>query len=92
MGKRGQYLEEKMKDPEYRRHYNQEGVQIKFWEGLLEHLIEQGRTEEDLATLSGFGLERIKKCEAGDDDLTLREASDLCFAIGCRMQVQIVKD
>lgn len=74
-----------LKDPEYAKAYAQEGVLMEFWEGLLGHLEENEVTLEEVRQKARITPDNLKKLMAGEEELTVRQAGDLCHIAGYRM-------
>jgi len=85
MGKAKGPFKEWLKDPEYAKAYNQEGLLLRFWEGLLAYMNDEGITTDALARTMGKTSEELDAYLGGEREITMREAADFCYAAGCKV-------
>ena len=76
------YLEEQLKNPEFKKEYDALEPEFKFYELLLKARIERGFTQKELSKLSGVTQADISRIENGKREPSLYVAQRLALAMG----------
>lgn len=81
------WLEEEMRDPEFREIWERTSPQVNFGLALAVMRERRGMTQQQLADASGIGRSVITRLEKGDHAPTLVTQTKLARALNARLEV-----
>lgn len=82
-------LEEKLKNPEFKKEYEALQPEYELVSEILSARIEKGLTQKDLAQLTGISQADISRIENGDANPTLDTIQRLAVALGCTLSIKL---
>jgi len=82
-----EWLEEEMRDPEFRQIWEETSPQVSFGVALAMMREQRGMTQQELADASGIGRSVIARLESGDHAPTLVTQAKLAHALNARIEV-----
>lgn len=82
-------LEEKLKNPEFKKEYEALQPEYELVSAILSARIEKGLTQKDLAQLTGISQADISRIENGDANPTLDTIQRLAVALGCTLSIKL---
>lgn len=81
------WLGEEVRDPEFRRLWEETSPQVNFGVALAMMREQRGMTQRELADASGLGRSVIARLENGDHAPTLVTQTKLAYALNARLEV-----
>lgn len=84
-------LREDMKDPEFRKLYQEERQSLKLAMKIAELRDQQGLSQQELAKLMGTSQQAISRRESGEyEGFTLKTLEKIAEATGMRVKIEFV--
>ncbi len=84
-------LREDMKDPEFRKYYQQERQALKLAMQIAELRERKGLSQQELAKLMGTSQQAISRIESGEyEGFTLKTLEKIAEATGMRVKIEFV--
>ena len=84
-------LREDMKDPEFKKHYQEESQALKLALRIAELRDRKGLSQQELAKLMGTSQQAISRLESGEyDGFTLKTLEKIAEATGMRVNIEFV--
>jgi DNA-binding XRE family transcriptional regulator len=84
-------LREDMKDPEFKKHYQEERQALKLAMKIVELRDQKGLSQEELAKLMGTSQQAISRIESGEyEGFTLKTLEKIAEATGMRVKIEFV--
>lgn len=84
-------LQEEIKDPEFKKHYQEERQALKLAMKIAELRDQKGLSQQELAKLMGTSQQAISRIESGDyDGFTLKTLEKIAEATGMRVKIEFV--
>lgn len=84
------YLEEQLKDPEFRKEYDSLGPQFAIIQAIIDARREQGLTQKELSERSGNAQGDISKPENGSTDPSIKTLMRSASAMGKTLKIEFV--
>ena len=85
------YLAKQLKDPEFKKHYDEQGKQLEIAYQILQLRKLEKMTQLDLARKIGTSQSDIARMEAGKQNLTTETLQKLAAAFKRDLRVEFVK-
>lgn len=80
-----------MKDPEFKKHYEEERQALKLALRIAELRDQKGLSQQELAKLMGTSQQAISRLESGEyDGFTLKTLEKIAEATGMRVKIEFV--
>jgi DNA-binding XRE family transcriptional regulator len=84
-------LQEDIKDPEFKAHYQEERQALKLAMKIAELRDEKGLSQKELAKLMGTSQQAISRIESGEyEGFTLKTLEKIAEATGMRVKIEFV--
>ena len=84
-------LREDMKDPEFRKYYQEERQALKLAMQIAELRERKGLSQQELAKLMGTSQQAISRIESGEyEGFTLKTLEKIAEATGMRVKIEFV--
>jgi DNA-binding XRE family transcriptional regulator len=84
-------LQEDIKDPEFKAHYQEERQALKLAMKIAELREQQGLSQQQLAKLMGTSQQAISRIESGEyEGFTLKTLEKIAEATGMRVKIEFV--
>jgi len=84
-------LREDMKDPEFKKHYQEERQALKLAIKIAELRDQKGLSQQELAKLMGTSQQAISRIESGEyEGFTLKTLEKIAEATGMRIKIEFV--
>jgi DNA-binding XRE family transcriptional regulator len=84
-------LQEDMKDPEFKTHYQEERQALKLAMKIAELFDHKGLSQQELAKLMGTSQQAISRIESGEyEGFTLKTLEKIAEATGMRIKIEFV--
>ena len=84
-------LQEDMKDPEFKAHYQEERQALKLAMKIAELCDQKGLSQQELAKLMGTSQQAISRIESGEyEGFTLKTLEKIAEATGMRVKIEFV--
>jgi DNA-binding XRE family transcriptional regulator len=84
-------LREDIKDPSFRKHYQEERQALKLAMKITELRDQKGLSQQDLAKLMGTSQQAISRIESGEyEGFTLKTLEKIAEATGMRVNIEFV--
>jgi DNA-binding XRE family transcriptional regulator len=84
-------LREDMKDPEFKKHYQEEKQALKLAMKIAELRDQKGLSQQELAKLMGTSQQAISRIESGEyEGFTLKTLEKIAEATGLRVKIEFV--
>ncbi len=84
-------LREDMKDPEFKKHYQEERQALILAMKITELRNQKGLTQQELAKLMGTSQQAISRIESGEyEGFTLKTLEKIAEATGMRVKIEFV--
>ena len=84
-------LQEDMKDPEFKAHYQEERQALKLAMKIAELRDQKGLSQQELAKLMGTSQQAISRIESGEyEGFTLKTLEKIAEATGMRIKIEFV--
>ena len=84
------YLEEQLKDPEFKKEYDALEPQFAVIKALLDARREKGITQKELAELTGIAQGDISKLENGSANPSIKTLNRVAAALGKTLKIEFV--
>ena len=84
------YLEEQLKDPEFKREYDALEPQFAIIQAIIDARREQGLTQKELSERSGIAQGDISKLENGSANPSVKTLMRLASAMGKTLKIEFV--
>ena len=85
-----QYLKEELKDPVFRRHYEEYGKQLEIAYQILQLRKKQGLSQTQLAKRLGTSQSNVARMEAGQQNFTADTLQRIASAFRRELKIQFV--
>jgi DNA-binding XRE family transcriptional regulator len=84
-------LREDMKDPEFKKHYQEEKQSLMLAMKIAELRNQKGLSQQELAKLMGTSQQAISRIESGEyEGFTLKTLEKIAEATGMRVKIEFV--
>lgn len=83
------YLQERLKDEEFRLEYEALEVGESITNAIEEMRTKRGMTAEERARTSGLTTAEIRALEACDNNPTLKMLQKLAWGLGCKLHIEL---
>jgi DNA-binding XRE family transcriptional regulator len=84
-------LREDIKDPEFKKHYQEERQALKLAIKIAELRDQKGLSQQELAKLMGTSQQAISRIESGEyEGFTLKTLEKIAEATGMRIKIEFV--
>ena len=84
-------LREDIKDPEFKKHYQEERQSLKLAMKIAELRNQKGLSQQELAKLMGTSQQAISRIESGEyEGFTLKTLEKIAEATGMRVKIEFV--
>jgi DNA-binding XRE family transcriptional regulator len=84
-------LREDMKDPEFKKHYQEERQALNLAMKIAELRDQKGLSQQELAKLMGTSQQAISRIESGEyEGFTLKTLEKIAEATGMRVKIEFV--
>ena len=84
-------LREDMKDPEFKKHYQEERLALKLAMKIAELRDQKGLSQQELAKLMGTSQQAISRIESGEyEGFTLKTLEKIAEATGMRIKIEFI--
>ena len=90
MKKFDQYLEEQMKDPDFKKEYDALDPEFAVIRAVIEARKESGITQKELSELTGIAQGDISKLENGNANPSIKTLKRIAMALGKELQIKFV--
>lgn len=84
------YLEEQLKDPEFRKYWEEDEPEFQLRLAIIDARNETGMTQEQLAKASGLNQRVISRIQTGNANPTLRTIGKLARGFGKKLEIRFV--
>lgn len=84
------YLQRRLKDSEFRKHYEEYGKQLEIAYQILELRKKQGLSQAELAKRLGTSQSNIARMETGQQNFTTDTLHKIAFAFKRELKIQFV--
>ena len=84
------YLEEQLKDPEFKKEWDDIQPEMDVIRAMIDARIEQNLTQKDLAARTGIDQADISKLENGTRNPSLKLLKKLASGLGMRLKIEFV--
>lgn len=84
------FHKEQMKDPEYKKHYDDLEVEFQIINDILRKRIEKDMTQKDLAKKIGSDQATLSRLESGDYNPSIKFLKRVAKALGGQLKVTII--
>lgn len=85
-----EYLNEQMKDPEFKKEWDALDSEFSMVEAMLKARKESGLTQKQLSERTGIAQTDISKLERGNANPSLRTLQRLAAGMGMRVKIEFV--
>lgn len=85
------YLENKLKNPTFRKHYDEYGKQLEIAYRILQLRKKEGLSQADLAKKIGTSQSNIARMEAGEQNFTTETLYKVASALGRELRIDFVR-
>ena len=84
------YLQEQLKDPEFKKEWDDIQPEMDVIRAMIDARIEQNLTQKDLAARTGIDQADISKLENGTRNPSLKLLKKLASGLGMRLKIEFV--
>ena len=84
------YLEEQLKDPEFKKEYDALEPQFAVIQAIIDARREKGITQKELSELTGIAQGDISKLENGSANPSIKTLKRVATALGKRLKIEFV--
>ncbi len=81
------FLERQLKDPKFRREYEKLQPEFEIISAIIQHRIDTGMTQKELADKAGTKQSAISRLEAGNSNPSIGFLSKIAEALGTKLQI-----
>ena len=85
------YLNEKLKDPEFKKEYDALEPEFAIIQAMIDARKESGLTQKELSERTGIAQSDISKLERGNANPSLRTLQRLAEGMGMRLKIEFVR-
>jgi len=85
-----QYLAKKLKNPRFKKHYDEYGKQLEIAYQILQLRKKKGLSQAELARKIGTKQSNIARMEAGQQNCTIIFATKIAQALGCEFKTEFI--
>lgn len=85
------YLNEKLKDPEFKKEYDALEPEFAIIQAIIDARKESGLTQKELSERTGIAQSDISKLERGNANPSLRTLQRLAEGMGMRLKIEFVR-
>lgn len=85
------YLANKLKNPTFRKHYDEYGKQLEIAYRILQLRKKEGLSQADLAKKIGTTQSNIARMEAGEQNFTTETLYKVASALGRELRIDFVR-
>ncbi|MCD7981386.1 MAG: helix-turn-helix domain-containing protein [Clostridiales bacterium] len=82
------YLQEQLKDPEFRAEYDALEPEFSFMQAMIDARRETGMTQKQLAEKTGISQSDISKFESGSGNPSIKTMRRLAAGLGMRVKIE----
>jgi len=86
-----EYLAEQLKDPEFKRYYNEHGEQLKIAYQILQLRKNKKMTQVELARKIGTKQSNVARMEAGQQNFTIEILQKIAMVFECKLKIEFLK-
>jgi len=86
-----EYLQEQLKDPKFKKHYNECGKQLEIAYQILKLRKQKGLSQAELAKKIGTKQSNIARMETGQQNFTTDTLQKIADAFKCNLKIEFVK-
>ena len=84
------YLDEQLKDPEFRTYWEEDEVEYQVRCAIIEARMATGITQQQLAEATGMNQRSISRIETGNTNPTVRTLDRLAKGFGKKLEIKFV--
>lgn len=84
------YLQEQLKDPEFKKEWDDIQPEMDVIRAMIDARIEQNLTQKELAARTGIDQADISKLENGTRNPSLKLLKKLAFGLGMQLKIEFV--
>ena len=85
------YLNEKLKDPEFKKEYDALEPEFAIIQAMIDARKESGLTQKELSERTGIAQSDISKLEHGNANPSLRTLQRLAEGMGMKLKIEFVR-
>lgn len=85
------YLNEKLKDPEFKKEYDALEPEFAIIQAIIDARKESGLTQKELSERTGIAQSDISKLERGNANPSLRTLQRLAEGMGMKLKIEFVR-
>ena len=85
------YLNEKLKDPEFKKEYDALEPEFAIIQAMIDARKESGLTQKELSERTGIAQSDISKLERGNANPSLRTLQRLAEGMGMKLKIEFVR-
>lgn len=85
-----EYLEEQLKDPEFREIWEADEAEFQVRKAIIEARIATGLTQQQVAEAAGMNQRAISRIEMGNTNPTVRTLGKLARGFGKKLEIRFV--
>ena len=85
-----EYLEEQLKDPEFREIWEADEAEFQVRKAIIEARIATGLTQQQVAEATGMNQRAISRIEMGNTNPTVRTLGRLARGFGKKLEIRFV--
>ncbi len=86
-----EYLAEKLKNPKFKKHYDEYGKQLEIAYQILKLRKQKGLSQAELARKIGTKQSNIARMEVGQQNFTTDTLQKIATAFKCDLKIEFVK-
>lgn len=86
-----EYLAKKLRNPKFRKYYNEYGKQLEIAYQILQLRKQKGISQAELARRLGTKQSDVARIEAGQQNLTTDTLQRIASAFKCNLKVEFIK-
>jgi len=85
------HLAKQLKNPEFKRHYNEYGKQLEIAYQILQLRKKRKMSQAELAKIIGTKQSNIARIETGQQNFTIEILHKIASVFGCELEVKFIK-
>ena len=85
-----EFLEEQLKDPEFKKEYDALQPEYEIIEAILKARIESGLTQKELSKLTGIAQSDLSKIETGNANPSLKTLKRIAEGLGKKLEIKFI--
>lgn len=87
----GKHLREKLKDPEFKKYYDEYGKQLEIAYTILQLRKKEGISQAELAKKIGTKQSNVARMEAGEQNFTTEMLQKIATALNRNLKIEFAK-